>query len=718
MDEGGSSGFASTPGNIDRSKVHTVKPLRSLVPVFVYPPADASSSYLPGQGPPFVYAPPSGPFQQGCAPFYPFCLPTEHLQTQQHNVRNAAGASNPEGPSEFNYPVHSPIPATAFRARGQKQHEACPNDGYKAAANGNAIGSGFVEEDGYEDPSDQTTDYPDADPGVTERQKTKPYKWTKTGEVNSSVHAGHIDKVAGDFLSKLNLVAFDASRQTDGEKESVHYILLVYDMLRRRITQFEEVTGVSTGVRRRPDLRAGKILMNKGIRTNVKKRIGMVPGIEVGDIFFFRMEMCLAGLHAQAMAGIDCMNIKGQDGPLAVSIVSSGAYDDNTEDGDTLVYSGHGGNIYNRRAGKQEKDQELERGNLALAKSLQHGSEVRVIRGLKDLAHLTGKVYVYDGLYKIQCSWSEMGKAGHNVFKYKLVRLPGQPAAFLVWKLIQQWKDGAVARAGCITQDMTSGFENKPVCVVNEVDVERGPAHFTYLPALKYPAPIKPLNPCSSCGCSDGCQSGDPRCSCIQKNGGHLPCSPLGVVMHHQSLISECGPACQCPKTCRNRVSQAGLKVQLEVFKTRDRGWGLRSWDPIRAGGFICQYAGEVVEKHKLERDDYYIFDSARYFEPLDATPCNLYAADKMPFPLVISSRRVGNVARFMNHSCSPNVFWLPVVCGNSDQCTVHVAFFAIKSIPPMTELSFDYGMVQSQEEDYRKQKCLCGSAKCRGFFY
>ncbi|KAL9273287.1 Histone-lysine N-methyltransferase, H3 lysine-9 specific SUVH1-like protein [Drosera capensis] len=106
-EEGESSGFASTPSNIDRSKVHTVKPLRSLVPVFVYPPADASSSYLSGQGPPFLYAPPSGPFPQGYAPFYPFCLPPQHQQAYQHNVRNAAGASNPGGPSEFNYPVHS-----------------------------------------------------------------------------------------------------------------------------------------------------------------------------------------------------------------------------------------------------------------------------------------------------------------------------------------------------------------------------------------------------------------------------------------------------------------------------------------------------------------------------------------------------------------------------------------------------------------------------------
>ncbi|KAI4372868.1 hypothetical protein MLD38_011052 [Melastoma candidum] len=48
------------------------------------------------------------------------------------------------------------------------------------------------------------------------------------------------------------------------------------------------------------------------------------------------------------------------------------------------------------------------------------------------------------------------------------------------------------------------------------------------------------------------------------------------------------------------RVSQTGLKVRLEVFMTKDGGWGLRSWDPLRAGASICEYAGEVIDKAKL----------------------------------------------------------------------------------------------------------------------
>lgn len=111
------------------------------------------------------------------------------------------------------------------------------------------------------------------------------------------------------------------------------------------------------------------------------------------------------------MAGIDYMGLKvSQDEePVAVSIVSSGGYEDDTNDADVLIYSGQGG--VNRKD-KESTDQKLERGNLALEKSLHRGNDVRVVRGVKDFSNPTGKIYVYDGLYKIQESWVEKGKSG------------------------------------------------------------------------------------------------------------------------------------------------------------------------------------------------------------------------------------------------------------------------------------------------------------------
>ncbi|CAH9112606.1 unnamed protein product [Cuscuta epithymum] len=421
--------------------------------------------------------------------------------------------------------------------------------------------------------------------------------------------------------------------------------------------------------------------------------------------------------------GIDYMSVKLSlyEEPLALCIVSSGGYEDEGGDSDELIYTGQGGV---QRPDGQMFDQKLERGNLALEKSLHRANEVRVIRGLKDYMTVAGKVYVYDGLYKIQESWAEKNKSGLNVFKYKLVRIPGQPEVYSLWKSIQQWKAGVAVRDGIILSDITSDVESIPVCLVNDVDDDKGPAHFTYIPSLKDPKPFLMPKHSLSCRCADGCQPGDTNCPCLQKNGGFLHYSSLAVLLTYKAMIHECGPSCSCPPNCRNRISQAGLKVRLEVFKTKNRGWGLRSWDPIRSGGFICEYAGEVIDASRAgeygnESGDAYIFDATRNYPPLEAVRVGQDESPNIPFALVISARNYGNVARFMNHSCSPNVMWQPVVRENNNEAYYHIAFFAINHIPPMQELTFDYGLIQSDRgADRRRKRCLCGSPNCRGFFY
>ncbi|KAJ1433987.1 hypothetical protein SESBI_05835, partial [Sesbania bispinosa] len=349
---------------------------------------------------------------------------------------------------------------------------------------------------------------------------------------------------------------------------------------------------------------------------------------------------------------------------------------------------------------------------------MHRGNEVRVIRGMRDVAHPTGKVYVYDGLYKIQDSWVEKAKSGFNVFKYKLVRLPGQPEAYMVWKSIQQWTEKSVSRSGVILPDLTSGAENLPVCLVNDVDNEKGPAYFTYSPTLKNLKPIAPVESSAGCSCVGGCQIGNFNCTCIQKNEGYLPYSATAVLADLKSVVYECGPSCQCPPNCRNRVSQGGLKLRLEVFRTKDKGWGLRSWDPIRAGAFICEYAGEVIDNARVEElggenEDDYIFDSTRIYQQLEIFPGDT-EAPKIPFPLYITAKNEGNVARFMNHSCSPNVLWRPVLRENKNESDLHIAFYAIRHIPPMVELTYDYGIVLPLKVGQKKKKCLCGSVRCR----
>jgi euchromatic histone-lysine N-methyltransferase len=665
--EGGGSGNNSTP-IIDKTRVLDVEPLRTLVPVF------PSSSK----------APPFGPYSSGFAPFYPFSAPqgsqaTPDLNQQTHTTPAA--------------------PLRSFRA---------------TESNGDAFDGEYESYD-----------------GSTGSAKRRP-------KSSSQKRARKIQDL--DFTLSVDennfVVGVSLSERDDGNREVVHSIQMRFDALRRRLSQLEDAKESPAGIIRRADLKAGNILMTKQVRTNMRKRIGTVPGVEIGDIFFFRMEMCLLGLHAPSMAGIDYMSVRNdlEEEPLAVSIVSSGYYDDDAEDKDVLIYSGQGGAA---NKDKGATDQKLERGNLALERSLRRGNEVRVIRGMKDSVNQASKVYVYDGLFRIQESWVEKAKSGCNIFKYKLVRIPGQPDAFGVWKSIEKWREALSSRAGLILPDLTSGAESVPVALVTDVDEEKGPAYFTYVSTVKYSKSFKLTQPAYGCNCRNACQPGNLNCSCIRKNEGNFPYTANGVLVCRAPMIHECGPTCPCFPNCKNRASQTGLKARLEVFKTKDRGWGLRSWDSFRAGTFICEYAGEVIEKVSQVGEgegDGYVFDTSHVYESfkwnyepgLVEEDGSIEAIEEpnVPSPLVISSKIVGNVARFMNHSCYPNVFWQPIMYENNNESFIHIAFFAMRHIPPMTELTFDYGKSCSGEAaaddgstSRGRRKCLCGAPICRGYF-
>ncbi|KAL6534692.1 Histone-lysine N-methyltransferase, H3 lysine-9 specific suvh1 [Orobanche gracilis] len=714
MEQGLGSDSNTSSGSIDKSRVLDVKPLKTLVPVF--PNQQGMSSLSTSQTTPLVCVPPSGPFPSGVQPFYPFLSPND----PQHTT---PVSQNPQQANfGFNANIPAPVPLNSFRTpTPQANGVARP----KRASRTRDSSPFVIDDDGYSDSHDQSDQYTSEfsvhandteDASNTGRRGGRPKRRRPDNGEEFD-----LESLVDNFLTSFKLKELDDFRRSSGDKDTVSTILSAYDLLRKRLTQIEESKDIARGIARRPDLKSANLLMSKGARTNSSKRTGHVPGIEVGDIFFFRMELCVVGLHAPSMAGIDYMSVKvtADEEPVAVSIVASGGYDDDGDDSDVLVYSGQGG--VQRRDG-QMFDQKLERGNLALEKSLHRANDVRVMRGIKDLAYSTGRIYVYDGIYKIQESWVEKNKSGCNVFKYKLVRVPGQPDGFKLWKSIQQWKDGTASRPGVILPDLTSGAESLPVALVNDVDGEKGPAHFTYVSSLRYSRPFSTSKPSLGCHCLGGCQPGDANCPCTQRNDGLLPYSAIGVLLTNTSPIHECGPTCACPPNCRNRISQAGIKLRLEVFKTKNRGWGLRSWEPIRSGGFICEYTGDIIDGFSAgdfgnENDDSYIFDATRDYlllEPVhDSSGFN-----KTQFPLAISAKINGNVARFMNHSCMPNVFWQPVLRESNNEVCVHVAFFAARHIPPMQELTYDYGMVSGENVDKGKKKCLCGTVKCRGYFY
>lgn len=143
---------------------------------------------------------------------------------------------------------------------------------------------------------------------------------------------------------------------------------------------------------------------------------GEINGIKEGDWFKGRREMMPSSFHRSWGRGIDG---NGKEGTSA--IVLSGGYEDDTDEGDQIVYTGAGGN--DPGTGKQIEDQTwLNTGNAGLLLSKDKGLPIRVIRGHKHNSNFSPKSgYTYAGLFSVVDSWMEEGKSGYKICRYRLV---------------------------------------------------------------------------------------------------------------------------------------------------------------------------------------------------------------------------------------------------------------------------------------------------------
>lgn len=152
--------------------------------------------------------------------------------------------------------------------------------------------------------------------------------------------------------------------------------------------------------------------------------LGPLPGVAEGSVFANRKVLAESGVHRHSMMGIAW----GAGGGPAESIVFSGGYEDDEDWGDTVLYTGMGGND---GSGQQVRDQELDRGNLALIRSLEGRTPVRVIRGANHRsAHSPTEGFRYDGVFRVTDAFYEPGRSGFRVWRFvlereRLMALPG-----------------------------------------------------------------------------------------------------------------------------------------------------------------------------------------------------------------------------------------------------------------------------------------------------
>ncbi|KAF8631649.1 hypothetical protein AX17_005051 [Amanita inopinata Kibby_2008] len=159
------------------------------------------------------------------------------------------------------------------------------------------------------------------------------------------------------------------------------------------------------------------------LQGEIDPRIGAIKGILIGATWETRRDLQRSGMHVKNVAGISGSSREG-----AFSIVMSGGYIDDKDEGEKLTYTGTGGQSEGYGGKLQVGDQSFSHDdNRALQKSAETGRPVRVIRGASlNSVYAPAGGYRYDGLYKVDRAYMAKGRNGFMVCKFDMTRLPGQ----------------------------------------------------------------------------------------------------------------------------------------------------------------------------------------------------------------------------------------------------------------------------------------------------
>ena len=198
------------------------------------------------------------------------------------------------------------------------------------------------------------------------------------------------------------------------------------------------------------------------------------------------------------------------------------------------------------------------------------------------------------------------------------------------------------------------------------------------------------------------------------------------VFVDYCQPVFECNSRCACLGSCPNRVVQKGQQLYLQVFKTKHKGWGLRTLESIKKFAFVCEYAGELISiQEAKKRAQELTHETGNYLIVLRE-----HSSKDQVLRTHVDARFHGNASRFVNHSCSPNLVMVPV---RVDSIVPRLALFAARDIDIGEELSFDYSgefdvwpAAETNREHVKglevlggfgkePKSCCCGSQGCRG---
>lgn len=137
----------------------------------------------------------------------------------------------------------------------------------------------------------------------------------------------------------------------------------------------------------------------------------------------------------------------------------------------------------------------------------------------------------------------------------------------------------------------------------------------------------------------------------------------------------------------------------FEIRRSAIQGRGAFATRLIRRGQRVIEYTGERIDNDEADRR----YDDGK----MSRHHTFLFIVDD---DTVVDAAVGGNDARFINHSCDPNLE--AVVEGK------RIFIYALRTIRPGEELAYDYQYERFDthtEEDERFYACRCGAPNCRG---
>jgi len=279
-----------------------------------------------------------------------------------------------------------------------------------------------------------------------------------------------------------------------------------------------------------------------------------------------------------------------------------------------------------------------------------------------------------------------------------------------------------------ICADISKGKERIPIPLEDKADIP-DVTDFVYV-LCPIPGPdterAEFRSQIAGCHCvnESDCSTG---CECISRFGPSYDKDGRVIVKDADTPshcpVFECNRACACKASCKNRLVQSGVHHKLSVFRTPGKGLGLRAQQFIEKNMFVCEYAGEVLDRNTAAQRTKILASkhSGHYY----ILVVREHLADNKMITTYIDPMYVGNVGRFINHSCNPNLYMVPVRINNN---IPRIALFTLRDIQVGEELTFSYLGTHSVESIKRnkdtlsssspveRRNCMCGAENCMGF--